>query len=194
MKFSLDILFILLKDFLVSQGEKEMAEKISQLIESNEKDLLDIRKAVKFTDILKCFFKQNPRYSIDLTVSLKKLINTKSEQIIEKLTKQNEESDEEDSDTEEDPVEEVKQPVKKVTTTNGKPQPQQNNNKTVKVQPTNEVQNEDRDTQLLGNKTERKPFQRIDETLKEKLPEVLKNNSYDVINCLKVALFQEFWR
>ncbi len=143
---------------------------------------------------MKCFFKQNPRYSIDLTVSLKKLINTKSEQIIEKLTKQNEESDEEDSDTEEDPVEEVKQPVKKVTTTNGKPQPQQNNNKTVKVQPTNEVQNEDRDTQLLGNKTERKPFQRIDETFKEKLPEVLKNNSYDVINCLKVALFQEFWR
>lgn len=64
MKFSLDILFILLKDFLVSQGEKEMAEKISQLMETNEKDLLDIRKAVKFTDILKCFFKQNPRYSI----------------------------------------------------------------------------------------------------------------------------------
>jgi hypothetical protein len=184
MKFSLDILFILLRDFLVSQGEKEMAEKISQLIETNEKDLLDIRKAVKFTDILKCFFKQNPRYSIDLTVSLKKLINTKSEQIIEKLTKQNEESDEEeDSDTEEDPVEEVKKPVKKVTTTNGKPQPQQNNNKTVKAQPTNEEQNEDKqDTQLLGNKTERKPFQRIDEGLKEKLPEVLKNNSYDVIN------------
>ena len=61
MKFSLDILFILVKDFLVSQGETDIAEKISELIETNEKDLLDIRKSVKFTEILKCFFKHNPK-------------------------------------------------------------------------------------------------------------------------------------
>lgn len=118
-----------------------------------------------------------------LILSLKKLINKKSEQIIEKLTNQNEDSDEDDSETEEDPVEEVKQPVKKVTAVNGKPKPQLNNNKTEIIQPTKVVQNEVlQDTQLLGNKTERKPFQRIDDSLKEALPEVLKNNSYDVYN------------
>jgi hypothetical protein len=61
MKFSLDILFICLKDFLVAQGETEIAEKLSSFIEADEKDLLDIRKSVKFSDILKCYFKQNPR-------------------------------------------------------------------------------------------------------------------------------------
>jgi hypothetical protein len=61
MKFSLDILFVLVKDFLVAQGETEIAKKITALIESQEKDLLDVRKAVKFTDMLKCFFKHNPK-------------------------------------------------------------------------------------------------------------------------------------
>lgn len=60
MKFSLDILFVLIKDFLVAQGESEFAEKISTFIETDPKDLLDIRKSVKFTEILKCFFKSNP--------------------------------------------------------------------------------------------------------------------------------------
>ena len=60
MKFSLDILWVILKDFLVSQNETELAEKIGALVESDV-ELLDIRKSVKFSDMLKCFFKSNPK-------------------------------------------------------------------------------------------------------------------------------------
>ena len=61
MKFSLDILFVILKDFLVAQNETELAEKIGALVESDVKDLLEIRKSIKFSEMLKCFFKTNPK-------------------------------------------------------------------------------------------------------------------------------------
>ena len=64
MKFSLDILFALVKDFLIAQDEKDLAEKVGELIVGNEKDLLEIRKTVKLTDMLKAFFKSNPAYML----------------------------------------------------------------------------------------------------------------------------------
>jgi len=94
------------------------------------------------------------------------------------LTQKQEESDE--SETDEDPVETVKVPAKK---TNG------NIKKTAKEikKPLEAVEDKDEDTNntLLGNKSERKPFQRIDEAaISETLPEVLKNNSYDVFKLI----------
>ena len=105
-----------------------------------------------------------------INYSLKKLINKKSEQILAKISQKEEE---EVSGTEEEEVEEVKIIEKKVTNgkkavTNGK----------IKTAINEEIDEEDK--QLLGQKTERKSFQRIDESLNEKLPEQLKNNSYDV--------------
>lgn len=174
MKFSLDILFVLIKDFLSSQGETETASKIAALMETSEKDLLEVRKAVKFTDLLKCFFKHNPEK--------KKLIEKKTEEIYKKMQQAEEDSDPDDSDEEEEePVVEEKKPQAKakssVSTSNGKTNSTKPSIAAVKK---TQEKEEEEETTLLGNKTERKPFQRIDDSIKESLPEVLKNNSYDV--------------
>ena len=91
------------------------------------------------------------------------------------MTEKDEQSDE--SETEEDPVEEVVIPVKKLNG-NGKKIAEKS-----KI-PVEEEKVED-GTALLGKKAERKSFQWIDDTMKENLPEELKNNSYDVIFALK---------